>query len=74
MDQFSPQDIKALIQSSAGQQLIAMLRQQDPGALAQASRLAKSGDYAGVQAALSSLVQNPNLQALLRQLGGGQNG
>lgn len=73
MDQFSPQDIKALIQSSAGQQLLAMLRQQDPETLAQASRMAKSGNYAGVQAAFASLMQRPEVQALMRQLGGSQN-
>lgn len=74
MNQFSPQDIKAMLQSQAGQQLIAILHQQDPDALAQASRMASSGDYAGVRAAFASLMQDPNIQTLLRQLGGGQNG
>ena len=74
MDQFSPQDIKALIQSPAGQQLMAMLRQQDPATLAQASRMAKAGDYAGVQSAFASLMRDPNVLALLQKLGGGSNG
>ena len=73
MDQISPQDIMALIRSPIGQQLLIMLRQQNPGNLAQASQLAMSGDYAGAQAALASVMQDPNIQALLRQLGGGQN-
>lgn len=73
MDQISPQDIMALIRSPAGQQLLAMLRQQDPATLTKASRMAKSGDYAGVQATFASLMQDPNVLALLQQLGGGQN-
>ncbi len=73
MDQFSPQDIKALIQSPAGQQLLAML-QQDPAALARASRMAKAGDYAGVKSAFASMMQDPNVLKLLQQLGGGNNG
>lgn len=68
---FSMQDALRLAQTPAGQQLISMLRQRNDPSLQKAMNSAASGDYSQAKEALSSLLQNPEIAALLKQLGGG---
>ena len=59
----------ALAQTEQAQQLISLLRQKDPKALQSAMDQAAAGNYAQAAAALSSILNDPNAKALLRQLG-----
>lgn len=67
---FSMQEALRLAKSPAGQQLLAMLRQADSGQLQQAINQANAGEYTSAQQTLQSLLDNPNVQDLLQQLGG----
>ncbi len=62
---FSMQEALRLARSDAGQQLLAMLRQYDSATLRQAADQAAGGNYRE----LSKLLEDPQLQALLKQLG-----
>lgn len=73
MDNFSVADIMRLANSPAGQQLLAILQQQDSGTLKKAADQAKDGNYAGVQSTLASLLSDPEAARLLAQLRGDQN-
>ena len=66
---FSMEEIMRLASSPAGQQLMQMLQQSDPAALRQAAQKAASGDMVSAKAAMSALVQNPEVKKLLEQLG-----
>lgn len=57
-----------LAQSPAGKQLIAMLQASGGSALQDAMKKASAGDYTQAKAALASLLNNPQAQALLKQL------
>lgn len=57
-----------LARSPAGQQLLAMLQQSGGEALQTAIARASAGDYAQAQATLSSLLEDPKAQTLLKQL------
>ena len=73
MDQnadFSMTEALRLAQTPAGRQLIAMIQQQNSSAFRQAMSSAVSGDYRQAQELLTPLLQNPDIQALLKQLGG----
>lgn len=67
---FSLEDAKRLANSQAGQQLLAYLQQKDSDKLKQAMELAGKGDPTQLKQALSSLMDSPEAQALLRRLGG----
>ena len=67
---FSMDALMKLAKSPAGQQLLAMLRQADSGQLQQAINQANAGEYTSAQQTLQSLLDNPNVQDLLQQLGG----
>ena len=67
---FSMEDVKRIAKSPAGQQLMALLKQQDSGALAQATAQAKAGDYAQAGQTLSALLSSPEAQKLMKELGG----
>ncbi len=67
---FSMQDAMRLANSEAGQRLLAILKQSDNGQLQQAMAQAEAGNYATVQQALRSLLENNEVQALLKELGG----
>lgn len=69
-DQFSTEDIMALANSPAGQQLLALLRQSGGSEIQQAMRKAASGDLAGAKQLLSPILSDPQVQALLGRLGG----
>lgn len=61
-----------LAQSPAGQQLLSMLRQSGGDVLEAAITQASSGNYQQAKDAISSLLEAPEAQALLKQLEGSQ--
>ena len=66
---FSMEDIMRVARSPAGQQLLAMLQQNDNSKLEQAVAQAKTGNYAEAGEALRSMLSSPKAQALLKELG-----
>ena len=73
-DDFSLQEAMRLANSPAGQQLIAMLRRQNPEQMQQVMNQAASGKYDQAQSTIQSLLRDPQIQALLRQLQEGNHG
>ncbi len=69
-EDFSMQDAMHLANSDAGRQLFAYLQQQDGEAVREAMQQAAAGNYAQVKQTLNSLLQSPEAQKLLKQLGG----
>ena len=67
---FSMQEAMRLANSDAGQRLLAILKQSDSEQLQQAMAQASAGNYQSVQQTLSSLLENREVQALLKELGG----
>lgn len=65
-----------MAQTPAGQQLIQMLRSGNSQELKTAMDRVAAGDYAAAKQALSEILNNPEAQKLLRQMGGtnGSNG
>ncbi len=65
-----------MAQTAAGQQLIQMLRDHNGQELKTAMDSAAAGDYAAAKKALSAILNNPEAQKLLSQMGGtnGSNG
>lgn len=68
-DNFSIQEAMRLAGTPAGQQLMALFRQGDTQQLQQAAKLASEGNYAQAQQLLSGLLDDPEVQKLLAQLG-----
>ena len=67
---FSLDEIMRLAKSPAGQQLLAMLKQNDNEKLEQAVSQAKTGDYTQATQTLSAMLSSPEAQKLLKELGG----
>ena len=67
---FSMEEVMRLAKSPAGQQLIAMLKQQDHSKLEQAVAQAKTGDYSQAGQTLSAMLSSQEAQRLLKELGG----
>lgn len=67
---FSMEDAKRLASTPAGQQLIAIMQQQNANLLQEAAQAASQGDYKKLQAALTPMLNSEDVQKLLRQLGG----
>lgn len=67
---FSMEEVMRLAKSPAGQQLLAMLKQQDNTKLEQAVSQAKTGDYAQASQTLSAMLSSQEAQRLLKELGG----
>jgi len=67
---FSMEEIMRMAKSPAGQQLIAMLKNQDSGKLEQAVSQAKTGDYAQAGQTLNAMLSSSEAQRLLKELGG----
>ena len=57
-------------QSQEGRKFLDMLNSADGAALDKAVAAAKTGDFSGAQAALSSVLTDPKAQELMKQLGG----
>lgn len=66
----SMDDALRLAQTPAGQQLLNLIGQVNSQDLQEAMDLASAGDISGAQKTLSSLLSSPQVQALLKQLGG----
>lgn len=69
---FSMQDAVRLAGTPAGQQLIKLLQQQGNVDFQAAMSSAAQGNYDQAKQALSSLMNSPEIMALLQQLGGSQ--
>lgn len=67
---YSMQEITRMANSPAGQQLIKLLQQQGGSELNRAVSKANQGNYEEAKDALSSLMNSPEIMALLKQLGG----
>ena len=67
---FSMQEAMRLANSDAGQKLLALLKQSDSNQLQQAMAQASAGNYENAQQALRSLLENSEVQTLLKELGG----
>ena len=61
--------IMKLARTPAGQQLLAALRQRGGDDLAQAMQKASAGDYTDAKRALSTLLDTPEMKALMQQFG-----
>ena len=67
---FSMEEVMRLAKSPAGQQLLAMLKQEDNAKLEQAVKQAKTGDFNQAGQTLSAMLSSPEAQKLLKELGG----
>lgn len=67
---FSMEQAMAFAASPAGQQLIAMLQKKGGADLSKAQEHAAAGDMTQAKDALSSLLSDPQIKALLKQFGG----
>ena len=63
-----PQQVKKLLSSSAGKQLLQLLTQDGGAALQQAAACLKTGNLSGAQSAVAPIMEQAQAQALLRQL------
>lgn len=66
---FSMQEALRLANSDAGQRLLAILKQSDSTQMHQAMDQVSAGNYDDAQKTLSSLLNSPEIQALLKELG-----
>lgn len=67
-EDFSVQEAMRLAKTPAGQQLLAMLRQENGDQLSQIMGMAQSGDMAGASNALKSILSDRDVQALLQKM------
>ncbi len=67
---FDPRQVSQLAASPAGKQLIALLQRSGGTELQKAITDASAGNYAQAQSVLAPLLRSPEIQALLKQLGG----
>ncbi len=73
-DEMSMQDAMRLANSRTGQQLLSMMKNSDPKMLEKAASQAASGDYEQLKQTMSAFLSNPEMRALLEQLGRQKNG
>lgn len=67
--QFSMEQLRQVLSSKEGKQLIALLNRDGGKALQQAAQAYKSGDTAGAEALLKPMVQTGEGTELLKKLG-----
>lgn len=68
-NEFDLQRARELAGSTAARQLMELLQRSDPQQLQKVMDSAAKGDFRQAQQALSSLVQDPQAQKLLKDLG-----
>lgn len=68
-DNISLDNVKKLMQSPAGKQLISLLQNADNSQLQNAAQKASDGNMEEAKKALAPLLASPQIQALLKQLG-----
>lgn len=69
-ENFSMQDALRMAGSPAGQKLLALLQGSDNEKLQRAADQAAAGNYEGAKEALVPLLNSPQIQELLKQMGG----
>lgn len=67
---FSMQDAMRMANTDAGKQLLTLLQQNNADALKQAMSQANQGDYRNLSKTLAPLINSPEVQQLLKQMGG----
>ena len=67
---FSMEQAMNFAKSPAGQQLIKLMQQKDAARLSKAAEQAVAGNTEQAKETLSSLLSDPQIQALLKQFGG----
>lgn len=67
---FSMQDAMRMANTDAGKQLLKLLQQNNADALKQAMSQANQGDYSNLSKTLTPLLNSPEVQQLLKQMGG----
>ena len=67
---FSMEQAMAFAASPAGKQLISLLQSSNGADLSKAQAYAAAGNMEQAKAELSSLLEDPKIKELLRQLGG----
>lgn len=67
---FSMEEAMRLVNSSAGQQLLALLQQANTDTMQRAMEQALRGDFSQAQQTLSDVAASPEVKKLLQQLGG----
>lgn len=67
---FPIEEAKHLANTSTGQQLMQLLRQGGEAQLDEAAKLLQQGNPEQAKELLLPLMEDPNIKALLRQLGG----
>lgn len=68
--EFSMQEAMRLVNSPAGQQLLALLQQSDGETMNRAMEQALRGDLSLAQQTLSDVAASPEVKKLLQQMGG----
>jgi len=67
---FSMEQAMAFAASPVGRKILTLIQQKGGIELTKAQELAAAGDMAKAKDALSSLLTDPQIQSLLKQLGG----
>lgn len=67
-EDFSVQEAMRLANTPAGQQLLAMLRQENSDQMARIMDMAKAGDMTGAGNALKTMLTDRQVQALLKKM------
>lgn len=67
---FSMEEAMRLVNSPAGQQLLALLQQSDTETMHRAMEQALRGDFSQAQQTLSDVASSPEVKKLLQQMGG----
>lgn len=67
---FSADQLRRVLDSAEGKQLLALLAADGDGRLRQAAEAVKAGDHARAQAILQPVLQTEQAQALLQKLDG----
>lgn len=68
--QFSAEQVRQILSSAEGRQLIALLNRDGGKGMQQAAAEYRKGNLAGAQEALKPLVQTAEAEALLKKLNG----
>ena len=67
---FSMEQAKAFASSPAGRQLLELIQQKGGNDLSKAQSFAAAGDMTKAKEALSSLLSDPQIRAMIKQLWG----
>lgn len=70
----SMEEARRLAQSDAGKKLYSALRQSHGEQLQSAMEQANAGNFSAVKETITQMMNTPEIQAFLRQMGGSGNG